>query len=158
YGPDRASIPDADARAPAQALQHLLEREPPDRREPVAVDVDALVAVHDALHRPALHRGLEEARQFGLVPLEEGERSVGEDHAETVGRTFGILLEGLHVPRREAALHEQREQQARRSRPDYGDAHAMTVSYFTVRTTSPYDRVIFHEPGPRGLVQVIHRA
>jgi hypothetical protein len=48
-----------------------------------------------------------------------------------------------------AALGEQREQETGRSGPDYGDAHFMTASYFTLDPPGPaYDRVIVHETPP----------
>src|SRR5438445_2028773 len=127
-----AAIPDFHAGVTAQFSQDFLERKTPDGGKAVAVDVDALVAVHDALHRPALHRRLHDIRELRLIALEKRQRAVGEHHPESVGRPFGILLGDLDPPGRIAALGEQREQEAGRPGPDYCDAHFMTASYFTV--------------------------
>jgi hypothetical protein len=127
--------------------------EAPDRREPVAVHFDALAAVHDSLHRPALHRRLDDPRQLGLVPLEKGERAIRKHHPEAVGRAHGVLLESGDIPRGEAALDEQGEKQAGGPGADYRDAHVMPVSYITRTVRIPYDCVIVHEPPVPGLVQ-----
>src|SRR5438552_79694 len=126
-----AAILDPHARVTAQPSQDFLERKAPDGGKAVAVDVHALVAVHDALHRPAFHRRLYGVREPRLIALEKRQRAVGEDDPESVGCPFGILLGDLDPPGRMAALGEQREQQTRRSGSDYGDAHFMTASWFT---------------------------
>src|SRR6267154_1864918 len=127
-----AAMLDPHAGITAQVPQDLLQRQAPDRGKAVAVDVHALVAMHDALNRPAFHRRLHDARELRLIALEKRERPVGEYDPESVGRPFGILLGDLDPPGRIAALGEQREQQAGGSGPDYGDAHVMTAAYFTV--------------------------
>src|SRR5439155_850090 len=87
-----AAILDPHARVTAQPSQDFLERKAPDGGKAVAVDVHALVAVHDALHRPAFHRRLYGVREPRLIALEKRQRAGGEDDPESVGRPFGILL------------------------------------------------------------------
>src|SRR5439155_16033486 len=101
------------------------------RGKAVAVDVHALVAMHDTLNRPAFHRRLQDVRELRLIALEKRKRPVGEYDPESVGRSFGILLGDLDPPRGIAALGEQGKQQADGSGPDYGVAHHMNASYFT---------------------------
>ena len=115
------------ARRSALRLQQLVEPEPRDGREAVAVDIDALVVVHDALHRPAFHAQHERAMQCGRVALEKSERPLREHHAETEGRVRGVLLEDLDGPRGEPALDEQRKQQPRGPGSEDGDAHVRNV-------------------------------
>src|SRR5207249_2053155 len=122
-----AAILDPHARVTALLSQDFLERKTPDGGKAVAVDVHALVAVHDALHRPAFHRRLHGVREPRLIALEKRERAVGEHDPESVGCPFGILLGDLDPPGGMAALGEQREEQTRRSGPDYGDVWAPTL-------------------------------
>src|SRR5439155_151035 len=86
-----AAILDPHARVTALLSQDFLERKAPDGGKAVAVDVHALVAVHDALHRPAFHRRLQGVREPRLIALEKRERAVGEHDPESVGRPFGIF-------------------------------------------------------------------
>src|SRR5438477_213796 len=132
-----AAILDPHAGIEAQVSQDPPEREATDCGKAVTVDVHALAAVHDALNRPAFHRRLQDVRELRLIALEKCERPVGEYDPESVGRPFGILLGDLDPPGRIAALCEQREQQTGGSGPDYGDAHLMTASYFTVGSPVP---------------------
>src|SRR5258706_417384 len=124
-----AAIFDLHASVAAQLLQDFLERKTPDGGKTVAVDVHALVAVHDALHRPAFHLRLQDPRQLRFVALQKRQRALGENDPEPVGRAFRVLLGDLDPPGRMAALGEQRKQEPGRSGPDYGDAHLMTGSY-----------------------------
>src|SRR5437899_327442 len=64
-----AAILDLHAGTTAQVSQDLLERKAPDRGKAVTVDVHALVAVHDALNRPAFHRRLQDVRELRLIAL-----------------------------------------------------------------------------------------
>src|SRR5712691_1111519 len=132
-----AAILDPHASVTAQLSEDFLERKTPDRGKPVAVDVHALVAVHDALHRPAFHRRLYDIRELRLIALEKRQGALGEHDPESVSRPFGILLGDLDAPGRIAALGEQREQETGWSGPDYGDVHFMTTSYFTVDPPVP---------------------
>src|SRR5712692_6049192 len=71
-----AAILDPHAGITALLSQDFLERKTPDGGKAVAVDIHALVAVDDALHRPALHRRLQGVRELRLIALEKRQRAV----------------------------------------------------------------------------------
>ena len=57
------------------------------------------------------------------VALEKRKRVERENHAEAEGRVGRVLLEDINLPRRKAALDEQREQKPGRPGPDYINTH-----------------------------------
>src|SRR5258708_3737745 len=95
-------------RVTAELVQDFLERKTSDGGKAVAVDIHALVAVHDALHRPALHLRLQDLRELRLVALQKRQRALGENDPQSVGRAFRVLLGDLDPPGRMPALGQQR--------------------------------------------------
>src|SRR5213594_1159639 len=101
---------DHDAHCPAQPVEKLIELQPANGREAVAVDVDALIPVNDALDRPAFKLRRKLLIQIRRVTLEERQRIQRKHHAKTESDVGRILLEDTDAPRRKPTLDQQRKQ------------------------------------------------
>ena len=120
---DHGVEPRRDADGADALLQDGQQREPADRGEADAVDLDALAAQIERDVVPALHPGRDRIDRLGIVGAQEFQRLLGEHHAKAPGGAGGVLLEQLDLGVRVTPLPEIGEIEAAGASADHGDAH-----------------------------------
>ena len=135
----------AHARGAAQLIEKLVELKPADGREAVAVDIDALIAVDDALRRPGFQPRHQQRVKIGHVTFEKGEGIQRKHHAEAEGGVGRILLEDTNPPRRKAALDQQREQKPGRPSTNDVNLHGTVRSYLSATDNTHHEGHEGHE-------------
>src|SRR3954466_5398504 len=98
-------------------------------RKADAVDLDALAAQVQRDVVPALHSRRDCLDSVGVVRAEEFQRLLGAHHAETPGRSGGVLLEQIDLRVRVTLLPEITEIEAAGASADHGDTQDATLPY-----------------------------
>src|SRR4029078_13196813 len=97
----------------------------------VAVNIHALIAMHDPLYRPGFQTRQQLCMEVRHISFEKCQCVQRKSYSEAIGRVRRILLEDVNSPIAKAAVDQQPEEQPRRPRSDNVNQHRSTISKST---------------------------